>query len=319
VIGATLLAATTVPVMIFVEFTHEEPMGNMSEKFDSATPVPGRTRDAAGGRSPAERIARLKEASAEAPFVNSLGMRFVAVPIYGAPADTAMPVLFATTEVTEGIYKLFIAAKPRPWPAVEFVQNAEHPAVNVTWDDAVAFCAWLTELERSTGDLPEGVRYRLPSDHEWSCAVGLGEQEQPEQSPKEKRGAIEKIFPWDGAWPPPPRVGNYADASAKKAGVATTSLAGYDDGFERTSPVETFAPNALGLYGLGDNVSEWCSDWFDPAKRTARTFRGASWADAEEVNLLSSFRAALEPTRRSAAGGFRCVLELPATAPSPPP
>src|SRR5262249_35059197 len=132
------------------------------------------------------------------------------------------------------------------------------------------------------------------------------------QSPKEKRAAISKVFPWGEAWPPPPSAGNYADESAKKAGAGTIYIEGYDDGFERTCPVEAFPPNALGLRGLGDNVSEWCDDWYDPVRNDEKTLRGASWRDADELYLLSSFRGAFEPAQRFPAYGFRCVLELPA-------
>ncbi|MEA3207974.1 MAG: eukaryotic-like serine/threonine-protein kinase [Chthoniobacter sp.] len=264
---------------------------------------------------PSSLIAELKRASATEPFVNSVGLKLAPVPITGGPSDAATSgatVLFATTETTEGLYQRFVAARPRPRPAPDFAQDSDHPAVNVSWEDAVAFCEWLTEIERAAGRLPDGARYRLPSDHEWSCAVGIGAQEDAAKTPKEKRGAITGVFPWGSAWPPPPRAGNYADASAKKAGVGTAHLEGFDDGFARTSPGETFPANALGLHGLGDNVSEWCDDWYDPAKKEERTLRGASWADADELYLLSSFRGAYNPTQRFTAYGFRCVLEVKA-------
>ena len=43
----------------------------------------------------------------------------------------------------------------------------------VSWDDVKAFCEWLTKRERSSGALPESMHYRLPTDTEWSVAVGL--------------------------------------------------------------------------------------------------------------------------------------------------
>ncbi len=254
-------------------------------------------------------------ATAREPWVNGSGIKLAPVPITGGSSATASGkalVLFATTETTVGQYERFIAATGRPWPRPDFPTAADHPAVNVTWEDAVAFCAWLTETERTAGRLPEGARYRLPSDHEWSCAVGLGEREKPGESPKRKRGAITDVYPWGTTWPPPDKSGNYADASAKKEAVGTVYLQDYDDGFAQTCPVEAFPPNALGLHGLGGNAAEWCEDWYDPASKDARTLRGGSWADGEELYLRSSFRGSAEPTERFPGYGFRCVLEAPA-------
>lgn len=244
-------------------------------------------------------------------------MKFVTVPITGGATDSATTgttLLFATTETTLSIYKQFVEATGRTWPATNFNQAPNHPAVNVSWDDAFAFCAWLTERERAAGRLPPEASHRLPSDHEWSCAIGIGEQETAVQSPKEKRAEIPSVFPWGKAWPPPPRSGNFADESAERGGVVTKFIEGYDDGFEHTNPVEAFTPNALGIFGLGDNVSEWCADWYDPDKQEDRTLRGASWVDNDERYLLSSFRGMSKPAQRFSAYGFRCVIELPATA-----
>jgi formylglycine-generating enzyme required for sulfatase activity len=58
------------------------------------------------------------------------------------------------------------------------------PAVHISWEDATAFCAWLTEREQRIGKLPAGWAYRLPSDHEWSCAAGIGEREDAKAHPK---------------------------------------------------------------------------------------------------------------------------------------
>ncbi len=57
--------------------------------------------------------------------------------------------------------------------AAGFSQTPLHPVVNVSWNDAVAFCRWLTEKERAAGKLSAGQEFRLPTDAEWSLAVGL--------------------------------------------------------------------------------------------------------------------------------------------------
>jgi serine/threonine protein kinase len=249
-------------------------------------------------------------ATAANPFVNGLGMEFVPVPITGpvaAPSGAAQ-VLFATMETTVAQYESFLAATGKTRAEPDFTTGPDHPVVNVSWDEASAFCVWLTGSEVAAGRLPERGRYRLPGDHEWSCAIGIGNQEDAAKSAKIKRGALAGIYPWGGAWPPPPAAGNYADAAAKSAGVGTIHLDDYDDGHARTSPVKAFPANALGVHGLGGNAAEWCEDWFDEGN--TRTLRGASWADAEEFYLRSSFRGSFDPTQRFAGYGFRCVLEV---------
>jgi len=254
---------------------------------------------------------RLEAATASAPFVNELGMKFVPVPIAGAGSG-ASKVFFGTTETTVEQYGKFVTATNRPWPKPDFAIGPDHPAVSVTWDDAKAFCAWLTDTERAAGRLPEAGRYRLPTDHEWSCAVGIGDREDAAQSPKEKRGAVPDVYPWGTAWPPPARAGNYADATAVQAGAAPLAIEGYDDGFAQTCPVEAFPANGLGIHGLGGNASEWCDDWYDPQKKEARTVRGGCWRDSDESYLRTSFRGSFDPALRFAGYGFRCVLEVAA-------
>ena len=81
--------------------------------------------------------------------------------------------------------------------------SPERPVVFVSWDDAQAFCKWLSENS--------GLEYRLPSDHEWSLAVGIGNREDPNASPKDKNGLIGEHYPWGTGFPPPMEAGNYRD------------------------------------------------------------------------------------------------------------
>ncbi len=113
-------------------------------------------------------------ASKDRPFVNSLGMKFVPVPIIGGPSD-GKRMLFCVWDTRVRDYEVFVKETGREWSkASDVEQGAEHPAVNVSWEDATAFCAWLTEQERKVGRLAVKEVYRLPTDHEWSCAVGSG-------------------------------------------------------------------------------------------------------------------------------------------------
>jgi hypothetical protein len=112
------------------------------------------------------------------PWENSLGMKFVPVP--------GTIVLFSIWETRVQDFEAFVKATSHNagegWRApgetgqsfvAGFSQTPLHPVANVTWDDAEAFCRWLTEKERAAGNLSAGQEFRLPTDAEWSRAVGL--------------------------------------------------------------------------------------------------------------------------------------------------
>ena len=144
---------------------------------------------------------RLAQQTAWAAFLanpNSLGMKFV--PVAGTD------VLFSVWDVRVQDYQAFASAKGLDWEKPSFEQGPTEPAVNVSWEDAKAFCAWLTEKERGEGRLTAGQSYRLPMDWEWSVAVGLNEPRAG--TPKEKDGQIKDVYPWGAQWPPPRGAGN---------------------------------------------------------------------------------------------------------------
>jgi serine/threonine protein kinase len=234
-------------------------------------------------------------ASKESPWTNSLGMKFVPVPINGGPTG-GKPVYFSIWDTRVKDYDVFVAETHIEHKAPDFPQTELHPVVSVSWEEAVKFCEWLTEYDRRKGTLPARWKYRLPSDHEWSCAVGIGDREPADQTPEEKDGKISAVYPWGTQWPPPAGAGNY-DGSLKV------------DQFANTSPVGSFAANRYGLYDMGGNVWQWCQDWYS-AKHDFRVVRGASWFLASEIDLRSSSRCNVHPARRRDYGGFRCVLEV---------
>jgi formylglycine-generating enzyme required for sulfatase activity len=254
--------------------------------------------------SQAVTLLSLSPATKEHPFVNSLGMKFVPVP--------GTDVLFSVWETRSEDYQAFCDARGKTWDKPRFPQSADHPAVNVSWNDATEFCEWLSGKE--------GKKYRLPTDHEWSCAVGIGDQEDAAASPKSKESKIANVFPWGKQWPPPNDAGNYLGEECKTpAGLAALRAAGYDasnwvfiggfnDGNVFTAEVGSFRPNGLGIYDLGGDVWEWCQDKYEP-NSPLRVLRGGSWELYDRDYLLSSCRNLIDPDGRFGGLGFRVVVE----------
>ncbi|MDZ4401935.1 SUMF1/EgtB/PvdO family nonheme iron enzyme [Prosthecobacter sp.] len=263
-------------------------------------------------------------ATKEPPFLNSLGMKFLPVPITGGPTDKQR-VLFSVWETRVQDYEVFMQETKLARVNVKFEQGPMHPMVAVSWDNAQAFCVWLTDREHKAGRLGTAESYRLPTDHEWSCAVGIGGQENVARRPKEKgtwktvngKGVIPEVFPWDGAWPPPDGAGNYRgeEIIESELNKNMTAVPGYRDGFPATAPVGSFAINRFGLYDIGGNVWEWCEDIFD-IESTSRVVRGASWQEGSRIGLLSSWRRDFQPAYHLSDVGFRCVVAP--TTPTPP-
>ena len=183
----------------------------------------------------------------------------------------------------------------------------------VSWDDATAFCAWLSKKE--------GRTYRLPMDHEWSCAVGIGSREDPNAAPDSKIYSVADTFPWGESFPPQGKpVGNYLGSETKgKFHNWETPLENYQDGFVTTAPVGSFPANVFGIYDLGGNVDEWCLEWVNPVRKENRFFRGGAWIFSGAFDLSSSRRFGVAGSSgRGDANGFRVVLALPGSEqPSP--
>ncbi len=256
-------------------------------------------------------------------WTNSLGMRFVPVKNLLICAHKTRLQDF-TTFVAETSYDAtaHVHSPPPPdwkekgdnWRHPSFDQGPTEPVVGMNFFDGMAFCKWLTEREQTAGYLAAGQTYRLPTDVEWSIAVGLPEEKG--KTPKDKQDDIPNIYPWGSQWPPPPTAGNYAGSEAWDDGSApvdTPTIAGYRDSFRRTSPPGAFPANKFGLYDMGGNAWEWTMDEFNPdaegdeAKRKA--LRGGGWqTDGSNNKLLASHRHAAPPESRYTSASFRCVL-----------
>lgn len=242
-------------------------------------------------------------------WTNSLGQVFVLVP--------GTKVLFSVWETRVKDFAAFAATNPKldgtNWNHALYHNvtpvsaGPDYPVVDVSWNDAQAFCRWLTETERKTGKIPANAVYRLPSDEEWSVAVGIGDRE-TNGTPKEKSAKLADVYPWGTQFPPPSGAGNFADQTAKAYFTNWPSINNYTDGFATTAPVGSFAPNQFGLYDLAGNALEWCEDKYDPAHEQ-RVLRGGGWNNTGPKSLLSSYREHVAPNRYSVITGFRCVLE----------
>ncbi|MBV8375543.1 MAG: SUMF1/EgtB/PvdO family nonheme iron enzyme [Verrucomicrobia bacterium] len=271
-------------------------------------------------RSPEEQAREVfAKATKEQPWQNSLGMRFV--PVSGTLVlfsiwDTRVEDFRAFVDseeydATEDMWSLGSDGwqqRGATWKDPGFKQDATHPVVGVSWADAKAFCQWLTKREHASGALPEVMQYRLPTDQEWSVAVGLDSE--PGITPQEKNRQI-KLYPWGSGWPPPVGAGNYCGMESRIGSEPSnwSVIEGYNDGYPRTSPVGSFAANKNGLYDMGGNVWQWCEDWYN-AENTHRVLRGASWDSHNAAFLLESCRDYVTPDYRGAFIGFRCVLAM---------
>ena len=233
--------------------------------------------------------ARLEKSVGPAPgqlFTNSLGMKFVPL------GDIQISVW--ETRVQD--YDAFCRANGRHYDPADFHQTATDPAVKVSWFDAMAFCKWLTEKEHNENLIEDRQAYRLPTDLEWSMAVGLVNESGA--TPEVRDGKIKNEFPWGKQWPPPNGAGNYAATAGRRRGA--------------TMPVGSFNPNSLGLYDLGGNVWEWCIDTYkggsSATSRDWGVLRGGSWATSNRLEMQSSYRNVVDRNDRDVIYGFRCVL-----------
>jgi formylglycine-generating enzyme required for sulfatase activity len=205
----------------------------------------------------------------------------------------------ATGEFTDRQTRFF-------WDNTGFEQTDEHPVVDVTWNDAMAFCRWLGKKE--------GAFYDLPTEAEWEyvCRAGTTTPYWTGADERSLRGACNyKDLAYDRLHPPksPPIQGNR-----------------WDDGFAFTAPVGSFRPNPWGVHDLLGNVEEWCADTTrryvaqdetDPRgdNRNATEFgngrravRGGSWSS----DFLFDFKTTHRPPAQDAGEanynlGFRVV------------
>ncbi len=236
----------------------------------------------------------------EHPWTNSVGMTFLPVP--------GVKVLFSKYETTNAEFRQFRSDHNSGEFKGNSLNGDRQPVVNVSWNDAQAFCKWLADTERAKGLIAEGQSYALPTDWEWSVAVGLDES--PSASPQERMHGKFRGYPWGKQWPPPPRAGNFSGEETKV--ILLKGIAGYRDDHIASAPVGSYSVGAYGLYDMSGNAWEYCEDFYDE-KRGLRVLRGGAWNHGVNPNLLlSACRGDRQSHHPGLVYGFRCVLVVTA-------
>ncbi len=188
------------------------------------------------------------------------------------------------------------------WRYSGFDPTDDHPVQNVSWNDATAFCEWLSRRE--------GQTYRLPTEAEWEYACRAGTRTSYHSG--DDRNTLAKVA----------KVLSERDVEE----FCNWGAFAHIDRRLFPAPVGRFPPNAFGLYDMHGNVSEWCPDWYadsyyqwspgadpqGPGPEHAFGYRvvcGGSGFD-DPVCVRSAFRYFLEPESCSYKMGFR-VARVP--------
>jgi formylglycine-generating enzyme required for sulfatase activity len=224
-------------------------------------------------------------------------------------------------EVTNARYKQFVDATGHPAPGhtnpkfrlwfhgIPFPGSERHPVVNVSWEDAAAYCRW------------RGMR--LPTEAEWEKAAG---------------GTDGRRYPWGNEWSIDRansasfwagRTVEFRNGEEWKAfwiggdGARISQEKGLN-GEVLTLPVGSFPHGAspYGLFDMAGNVSEWVQDWYEPYAylnaplsdpqgpngQLLKAVRGGSWLKPAR-NLRASDRDFGYPADRATGIGFRCATD----------
>jgi len=191
----------------------------------------------------------------------------------------------AAYQVTNVEFRCFLAATGPAAPPCWTDPNFNHPKMPVVAVSWYEASAYCDWLSKMTGK-----PYRLPTEAEWECAACGGMQG--------------SLYPWGDS--PPESLPDYVKRWKKGP-----------------EPVGLYTPNTYGLYNLGDNVHEWCADWYDaiyyqhspernprgPADGKRRASRGGSWRHHIKVSRNAA-RSSIPPEFQYADYGFRIARSL---------
>jgi len=221
--------------------------------------------------------------------------------------------------------KSFVKGATYSWKETGWAQTDRHPVVNVTWNDAAAFCGWLSSqngikpsFQKIDGkwDLtdykkPMGIRLLTEAEYEYATRGGETSIYFPGDKPDSLKG-----------------FANVGDQSLKAKKIESRDKFSYfdfDDEEPFTSRVGKYSPNGFGLYDMTGNVFSWCADGYDPklysrgnvtdpgaaidSEHKYRVLRGGSW-DGSPGSCRAAYRSLIVPGFRRYSVGFRVVLDL---------
>lgn len=201
-------------------------------------------------------------------------------------------------EITNKDFEFFVSStnyltqaeldkSPIIWRSYFTSERQNYPVVLVSWNDAMAYCKWLSEIT--------GHTFRLPTEAEWEYAA---------------RGGVATKYPWGD------------DITSDQANYDSESERGIISGvmLDYVESVDSYGANGYGLFNVCGNVSEWCYDWYDPnyyknsptknpiglEKGYFKAIRGGSWVSQPEACRIS-YRNNNSSTFTAPYLGFRIV------------
>ncbi len=188
-----------------------------------------------------------------------------------------IPLAFSANEISFDHYGKFTQATGRALPDDEDWGRSERPVINVTYQDAMDYAAWLSA---ETGSI-----YRLPKQSEWQFAARAGS------------------------------TGNFwwgIESAEGKANCRSGCDSQWSKFFSSlTAPVASYPANSYGLYDTAGNVAEWLSECSEGQGENCKTALVAGGSHADKLSKTSS--NSFQPTAAASAEktiGFRLVLEL---------